>query len=150
MWWNSGGTDFYAATENDLMEKHNDATRNRPTGERVIDAQSVLIDIPAHVAQIRQEDAWIINDRNSITVFKTDDMCIVVGGLHEGAEMPPHKAEGIMSIQVLEGMLEVNTEELTGILKRGQIIAIHKNCSYHFTAIEETIYLLTMSNVGAE
>ena len=130
-----------------MTEKHNNATRNRPDGERVIDAESVLIDLPAFIKQIRNEEAWRKNDRNSITVFKTDDMRIVLGGLHEGAEMGPHKAEGIMSIQVLEGLLEINTDELTGVLNHGQMIAIHKGCNYRVVALEESIYLLTMSSV---
>ncbi len=129
-------------------EKYNDATLNRPAGERAIDAPSLLIDLPAFIRQIRQEDAWKKNDRNSITVFKTDDLRIVLGGLHEGAEMQPHKAEGITGIQVMEGLLEINTDELSTNLKKGQMVAIHKGCNYRVVAAEETIYLLTISDVG--
>lgn len=130
-----------------MTEKHNDATLNRPQGARTIDAPGVVIDLQAFIGQIKNEDAWQKNDRNSITVFKTDDMRIVLGGLHKDAELPPHKAEGIMSIQVLEGVLEVNTDELSVSLSTGQMIAIHKGCNYRAIAIAETIYLLTMSNV---
>jgi quercetin dioxygenase-like cupin family protein len=131
-----------------MNEKHNDATPNRPDGERLIDASSMLIDLGAFIKQIRREDAWKKNDRNSITVFKSDDMRIVLGGLHEGAEMVPHKAEGVMSIQVMEGLLEINTDELTGVLNSGQMVAIHKGSNYRIVAIEESIYLLTISAVG--
>ena len=75
-------------------------------------------------------------------------MCIVLGGLHAGAEMTPHKTAGIISIQVIEGMLEVNTDELTAVLQSGQIVAIHKGCNYRIVALDESIYLLTISNVG--
>ena len=131
-----------------MTEKRNDATPARPAGDRVIDAPSLIIDLPAFIAQIRQEDTWKKNDRNSITVFKTDDMCIVLGGLHMNAEMRPHKTEGITSIQVLEGMLEINTDELTGILQSGQLVAIHKGRNYRVVAMEESIYLLTISDVS--
>lgn len=131
-----------------MTEKFNEATRNRPQGERVIDADSVYIDLPAYISQIRNEEAWHKNDRNSITVFKTNEMRIVLGGLHAGAELPPHKADGMMSIQVIEGALEVNTDSLSETLKKGQIIAIHKHNNYRMVATEETIYLLTITNVG--
>jgi quercetin dioxygenase-like cupin family protein len=130
-----------------IDEKSNEATRNRPAGDRVIDASSILIDLPAYIRQIKQEETWKKNDRNSITVFKTDQMRIVLGGLHEGAEMPAHKAEGIMNIQVLEGLLEINTDELTALLNTGQMVAVHKGCNYRVVALEESIYLLTISDV---
>ena len=131
-----------------MTDKFNEATRNRPQGDRVIDADSVYIDLPTFISQIRSEESWQKNDRNSITVFKTNEMRIVLGGLHYGAELPPHKAEGMMSIQVIEGTLEVNTDTISDTLKKGQVIAIHKHNNYRMIAIEETIYLLTITNVG--
>ena len=131
-----------------MNEKYNEATRNRPSGDRIIDADSVFINLPAFISQIKSEDARQKNDRNSITVFKTSDMRIVLGGLHQGAELSPHKAEGIMSIQVIEGALEINTDNLSETLQKGQMIAIHKHSNYRVVAAEESIYLLTISNVG--
>ncbi len=132
-----------------MNEKHNDATHNRPQGARTIDAPGVKIDLHAFTEQIKSEDAWQKSDRNSITVFKTDDMRIVLGALHKGAEMLPHKAEGIMSIQVIDGAIEVNTDELSETISAGQMVAIHKDCNYRVVATEETTYLLTMSKVHA-
>jgi quercetin dioxygenase-like cupin family protein len=131
-----------------MIEKHNYATHNRPDGERIIDAPVLLIDLPAFIRQIRNEDEWQNSDRNSITVFKTDDLRIVLGGLHKGAEMIPHDAQGIMSIQVLEGRLDINTDELNTTLIAGHMIAIHKGCNYRVIAAEETIYLLTITSIG--
>ena len=131
-----------------MNEKYNEATRNRPAGDRTLGAQSILIDLPAYVRQIKAEDAWHRSDRNSITVFKTDSMRIVLGALHENAEFPAHKAEGVMNMQVIEGLLEVNTDEVSSALKKGQMIALHKGSNYRFIAIEETIYLLTITPVS--
>ncbi|MES2701474.1 MAG: hypothetical protein V4649_02490 [Bacteroidota bacterium] len=130
-----------------MSQKYNDATRNRPEGERIIDAPTVFADLNSFIRQIRSEDAWSKNDRNSITIFKANDLRVVLGGLHQGAEMLPHKAEGMMSIHVLEGNLEVNTDDLTTNVEKGQLVAIHKDNNYRVVAVEESIYLLTMSNV---
>ena len=131
-----------------MNEKHNEATRNRPEGDRVLDAASVLIDLPSFIRQIKNEDAWHKSDRNSITVFKTSGMRIVLGGLHQGAELLPHKAEGIMCIQVMEGSLEINTDSISETLTKGQMVAIHKHSNYGIVAAEESIFLLTISDVG--
>ena len=45
--------------------KRNQATFNRPQGDRVIDASYVFIDIPAFVDQIKMEKAWEKNDSTS-------------------------------------------------------------------------------------
>jgi quercetin dioxygenase-like cupin family protein len=133
-----------------MYEKHNDATRNRPEGPRIIDAPSVVIDLPTFIQQIKNEEAWSKSDRNSITVFKSDDLRIVLGALHKDAEMIPHKAEGMMSIQVLDGILDVTTDEQDATLRKGQMIAIHKGHNYRVVASEESIYLLTMSGVRSD
>ena len=54
----------------------------------------------------------------------------------------------MISIQVIEGEMEVNTDAISETLKKGQIIAIHKHCNYRVVATEESIYLLIISNVG--
>jgi len=131
-----------------MQEKQNNATRNRPEGNRAIDSASIVIDIPAYTRQIKREETWLKNDRNSITVYKTSGLCIVLGALHKDAELPTHKAEGIMSVQIVEGMVEFMTDDMTAILRKGQMIALHKGVSYRATALEESVYMLTISDVS--
>lgn len=130
-----------------MNEKYTDATPNRPDGDRPIDASSLFIDLPVFIARLRTEDAWQKTDRNSITVFKTDAMRIVLGALHAGARFPAHKADGVMSLQVLEGTLSITTSGRTDTYTAGQMLAIHKGCEYSITAQAETIYLLTITDV---
>ncbi len=54
-----------------MDEKFNDATKQRPQGERIMDAALVTIDLRNFIKQIREEKAWKESDRNAITVFKT-------------------------------------------------------------------------------
>lgn len=130
-----------------MNEKHNDATHNRPEGERLIMASGLVIDMPTYIRQIKEEDAWQKNDRNSITVFKNADMTVVLGGLRVNAEMPPHTADATMTLQVLEGGLEINTDEINARLWPGNIIAVTKGCTYRMLALEETLYVLTVTSV---
>ena len=141
--------EFFAACSQRLamIDKFNEATRNRPEGDRLLDAQSVFMDLNAFIRQIKNEDAWHKSDRNSITIFKTDDLCIVLGGLHQGAELPPHRAAGTMSIQVIQGELDVNTDDISTSLTKGQMIAVHKGANYRVVAAEESVYLLTICDV---
>ena len=85
-----------------MDEKFNDATKQRPQGERIMDAALVTIDLRSFIRQIKEEQAWKDSDRNAITVFKTDGMRIVLIALHKDAEMKKHTADGIISVQVME------------------------------------------------
>jgi quercetin dioxygenase-like cupin family protein len=131
-----------------INQKFNDSTKNRPWGERPIDAPILTIDIPAFIQLIKSEEAWLKNDRNAITVFKTDHIRQVVVALHKDAEMARQRSEGVMTIQVLEGRLLCSAEEWTAMLTKGQMVAIHEGMPYSLKAAEEASFLLTMMTTG--
>ena len=110
-----------------------------------MDATMVTIDLPAFIEQIKQESPWKENDRNAITVYKTNGMRIVLIALHKGAEMKTHNADGIISVQVIEGRMTLNADNRSVTLKKGQIIALHKGIQHSILALKETIFLLTLT-----
>ena len=125
--------------------KYNEATPQRPEGDRSLDAALVAIDLPAFVKQIKEESTWKEGDRNAITVFKTNGLRIVLIALHKGAEMPTHTADGIISVQVLEGQMQFNTEWRSVELSNGQMLALHERIPHSVLALKETIFLLTLT-----
>lgn len=127
------------------QERHNDATPNRPFGDRPIDAPMVLIDLPAYLQQIQHEASWYKNDRNAITVFKNDVMSHVLVALRADAIMEKEAAEGMMSIQVLAGRLHcaIGTEQT--LVEPAQIVTIASHLPYEIKALEHTSFLLTMT-----
>ena len=128
-----------------MDEKFNEATKQRPQGERTMDAPLVTIDLSSFTKQIRGEKAWKDSDRNAITVFKTDGMRIVLIALHKDAEMIKHTADGMISIQVMEGEILFTTEDQSIELGSGQMLALHENVPHSVLAKEETICLLTLT-----
>ena len=128
-----------------MNEKFNDATKQRPQGERTLDASLVTIDLNYFTKQIRDEKAWKDSDRNAITVFKTNGMRIVLIALHKDAEMAKHTADGIISVQVLEGQMLFTTEEQSVELGKGEMLALHENVPHSVLAKEETVFLLTLT-----
>ena len=132
-----------------MDEKFNDATTQRPQGDRIIDASLVTIDLHSFNEQITNEKAWKESDRNAITVFKTNGLRIVLIALHKDAEMIKHTADGIISIQVLKGKISFTTEGQTVELCSGQMLALHKGVSHSVLAMEESIFLLTLTTTMA-
>jgi quercetin dioxygenase-like cupin family protein len=128
-----------------MEAKQNESTELRPEGGRVMDAAVVGIDIPQFMKEIKEEVAWKKNDRNAITVYKTDGMRIVLIALHEDAVMARHSANGILTVQVLEGEINFNTDHQSVVLKKGQMIALHKGELHSVAALKESVFLLTIA-----
>ena len=128
-----------------MQEKFNEATQNRPQGERPIDSPLLLINLPALTKQIKEEEAWRKNDRNAITVFKTTGMNIVLIAMHAHAEMKTHTAPGTISVQVLDGNIKFNTADESLEIKKGQLLTLHAGVSHSVLAVEESVFLLTMA-----
>ena len=128
-----------------MENKSNEATPQRPEGDRMLDASLVTIDLNHFINQVKNESTWKDSDRNSITLFKSDAMRIVLIGLHKGAELKTHTANGIISVQVLEGQLQFTAEGQTVDRQKGEMLALHKQVPHSVIAIEETFFLLTLA-----
>lgn len=126
--------------------KNNEATDLRPDGVRLIDAPLIDINIPKFIKQIKSETTWQTGDRNAITVFKTNGMCIVLIALHANAIMKEHTAEDIISVQLLEGEVNFSTNKEFKVLKPGDMIALHARLPHTVKAIKESVFLLTLAN----
>ena len=132
-----------------MDERSNDATKQRPHGERIMDAALVTIDLLSFVEQVRKEEQWKDSDRNAITVFKTNGMRIVLIALHKGAEMIKHTVDGMISVQVLEGQILFNADEQCIELGKGQMLALHGGIPHSVLAREESVFLLTLTTTLA-
>jgi len=128
-----------------MEEKFNEATQQLPEGDRAMDATLVTIALPSFIKRIKQEPTWKDSDRNAITVFKTNGMRLVLIALHAGAEMKTHTADGIISVQVIDGRMKFNADNRSVELNTGQMLALHKRIPHSVLAIDETIFLLTLT-----
>lgn len=125
--------------------KNNESTDLRPEGARLMDAPLVSMDIPEFIKQLKAEATWENSDRNAMTVYKTNGMRIVLIALHEDAILKTHTADGIISVQVLEGEIIFSTDDQSVVIRKGQMIALHKGLPHSVKAIKESVFLLTLT-----
>lgn len=128
-----------------MENKANEATPQRPGGNRILNAQLVEMDLNKFIDQIKSEATWKTSDRNSLTIFKSETMRIVLMGLHENAELKAHKANGVISVQTLEGKVNFATEQQIVIIEKGQMITLEANVFHSVTALKESFFLLTLA-----
>ncbi|MDQ8143273.1 cupin domain-containing protein [Chryseobacterium sp. CFS15] len=126
--------------------KSNDATPLRPEGDRILDCKVVEMNLNDFIEQIKSEVTWKESDRNSITIYKSQVMTIVLVGLHEKAELKPHKANGLATIQVLEGRIDFMSEQQSLKMEKGQVIALKEDIKHSVLALTDSFFLLTLIN----
>ncbi len=123
--------------------RRNEATINRPEGDRVLNAPYLFIDIPSFIEQVKQEKAWEKNDRNGITVFKSDQVTIVVTALQAGAEITENTVDGLLTVQLMKGDARIKTPGGDINMQAGQIISFHPGVPHSVTAISDAVFLLS-------
>lgn len=125
-----------------MSVKINDATINRPEGERILDAPAVIVDLEKFISQIKDEKAWDKNDRNAITVFKTAGLTMVLSALHKGANMDDLEVKGLLVLQVIKGSVTIDSDNGGAQLHKKQMIVLHPDSKQNITADEDTVLLL--------
>lgn len=125
-------------------EKYNESTKNRPEGERTVDGPIVVVNIPEFIKKIKKEKAWDKNDRNAITVFKSDKLRIILVAMHKKAVMTTERPENIFSVQVLEGKIQLQTNDKKTDVREEELFVLHANISYKIEALRRSVFLLTV------
>ncbi len=123
--------------------KSNHSTGNRPNGERILDAPYVFTDIPSYLEQLKSEKSWVKNDRNAITVFKSDKITIVVAVLKSGAVVNDHAIDECLTFQVISGELKVETEGRTFYTTPGQMMTFHAKHKHSILALADSEIIIT-------
>lgn len=134
----------------DIINKSNSATPQRPEGDRVLDASLVNLNLNASIAQLQNEVAWKEGDRNSITLFKSDEVRVVLMGLHKGVTVPTHTAPGMITVQVLQGHIHFFSGGTCTSIEQGQAIVLHQKLPHSLEALQDTFLLLTMVIIKKE
>lgn len=132
-----------------MENKSNDATPLRPEGDRLLNAPMVEMDLNKFIEQLKSEVTWQDGDRNTITVFKSEKLRIVLIGLKKNAELKKHTAPGFISVQVVSGNINFTADpdgvQQSADLKTGQMIALQPQIPHQVLAKEETFFLLTLA-----
>jgi quercetin dioxygenase-like cupin family protein len=120
------------------------AQRPHPITERLLDAPLLTFDLAPLVAQLKGEESWHTGVRNAMTLYKGPGLRIVLIAMHANTTIPSHRADGPISVQVLEGVLTFRAEAHAVTLRAGQILTLLAGIPHVVEAEAESAFLLTM------
>lgn len=87
--------------------------------------------------------------RSGRTIVKEGALTVTLVGVKPGGELRPHKAEGPITVQVLEGEIEVQSGGMSRTLPVGTLVAFNSGIVHGVTSPRGGIFLLTVVN-GAD
>lgn len=131
------------------MEEHlNKSTPLRPEGERVLNGPMVITDLNKYISQIKSEKTWENSDHNSITIFKSNNIRIVLMGMHQDFLLKEHATNAEISVQVLEGDILFTADGDESKLSRGEMVSLQTKVPHEIKAIKESFLLLTLATTS--
>ncbi len=96
-----------------------------------------VIDVRPHGPSFTEE--------RTIALFKTEDLEVIRLVLPAGKGMPPHKVAGEITIQCIEGRIDVTVDGESNQLAAGQLIYLARNVVHGVAAIEDASVLVTIA-----
>jgi hypothetical protein len=113
--------------------------------DRLLDAALLCFELPEAILKLKAEDTWKIGERTAVTLMKSSFMRIVLIALHGQSEINFNQSGNVISVQLLEGKINFQTQSESVILSKGSLITIHEDTQHTLIAIEESVFLLTVA-----
>jgi len=115
-------------------------------GNRDLDSPVSVVDLKACMSSLCNEKNYLEGSKNTILIFKTSGMRILMIALKKGAELKPHSAPGAISVQTLEGEIGFITGGQCLSLKKDQVLMLQSGLEHGVLAKTDAIFLLTISS----
>lgn len=81
-------------------------------------------------------------DRQTVALFKTNELEVMRVVLPKGKSMPPHKVAGDITVQCLEGSIRFNSDGKDQVLAVGDMLYLAGGVVHSLTAIEDACALV--------
>src|SRR6185437_6549564 len=103
--------------------------------------------INEELEKLKEAPSWQRESgRSSETLVKYDEFRIVLVRMKPGSYMSHHRAEGPISINVIQGSIRVHLpENRTDDLKTGELLTLDRCLEHDVEALEESGFLLTIA-----
>jgi quercetin dioxygenase-like cupin family protein len=112
-----------------------------------LEAEVIRRNIGEELEKLKKAPSWQRESgRSSETLVKYNEFRIVLVRMKPGSYMSHHRAEGPISIQVIQGSIRVHLpEDRTDDLRTGELLTLDRCLEHDVEALEESAFLLTIA-----
>jgi quercetin dioxygenase-like cupin family protein len=82
--------------------------------------------------------------QRTVALFKSDDLEVMRLVLPAGKSLPPHKVPGEITIQCIEGSIDVTVDGGSHVLRAGQMLYLEGDVVHGVTALQDASALVTV------
>jgi quercetin dioxygenase-like cupin family protein len=119
--------------------------RPRPAPSERFAPGHTLLDLAAEIAALRSEPSAARHGHRQKTLFKHGARTIALFAFDAGAGLPEHKAPGTVTIQTVEGEVNVSIDGVPAPLRQGQLLVIAPNIRHAVKAEDAASILVQVS-----
>lgn len=126
------------------MNETTNPTRPRSHPNERFAAPQHLLDLTQSIEKLRAEAREGQHGHRQMTLFHRAPVTLVLFAFEKDGELADHAANGLVTIQVLDGALAVQAEEQNHELRSGNALVLDPNVRHSVRALEPSAMLLTV------
>lgn len=101
-------------------------------------------DLVEETDALRHEDGWRKTGHSAKTLAKHHDLRIVLIAMKKGTRLDEHRTGGAVSIQAIEGRVQLHVARKTIELPAGSLLALDRALSHDVEALEDSALVLSV------
>jgi quercetin dioxygenase-like cupin family protein len=118
------------------------------TEKRLLIASFHQFDIPVLIDEMKHESTIRNDDLNARVFSKKHNNQVVLTVLQKDSSIKSFQPNDAMSIYLVEGKMRFFLPKKSITLSKGQLLVLNENVNYRLKAIEESSFLLFVSNIN--
>lgn len=105
----------------------------------------MAFDIPAELREMKAGEQWRTSRRGAKTLVKNDQLRIVLVALSSAMRLDEHKAEGAITVSVVQGKIRFTANGQNCDLAAGSLLALAGGIPHAVEALEESAFIVTVA-----
>ncbi len=109
------------------------------------ESPTALFDVFSLLESVGQEEQSQKGKDRTVVLIKTDNLRVVFRSLSEGSSLPTHKADGPITVQVLDGHIEFTAGSQTSPVPKGHVLGLRSGVPHSLRAVKKSAILITVA-----
>jgi quercetin dioxygenase-like cupin family protein len=119
-------------------------TRQRPHPAERFAAPEHRLDLPQLAAELRKEPLPTHLGHRQMTIYHHEPMAVVLFVFEQDGQLTDHQANGVVTIHLIEGAVQVTTAAHTYDLSPASMVALAPGVKHNVLAKQTSTILLTI------
>jgi quercetin dioxygenase-like cupin family protein len=99
---------------------------------------------PGQAVSVKPLGARLVQEK-TVALFKSADLEVMRLVLLAGNSLPPHSVPGEITVQCIEGSIDITTEGRSHVLQAGQLLYLSGGVTHGVIALQDSSALVTVA-----